>query len=88
MTAPAHRPDASEEPRTQRVWCRAPHPDRYKSGSFECANLLGDIPAGYRFVKVEAERPPVNGDGRVWVQCSRKTCRAWNVFERADDGEA
>jgi hypothetical protein len=49
--------------------------------------LLGDIPTGFHFVTTVPERPPVNGDGRMWIQCSRKTCRQWNVFERVADGE-
>jgi hypothetical protein len=73
-----------EAPRTVRVWCRAQHPDRaYRTG--ECANLLGDIPAGYRFVETAPTRPPANGDGRMWVQCSRAACKAWNVFEKGGE---
>ena len=68
---------------TQRVFCRAPHPDTYKAtGGVACANLLGDIPAGYTFVATTATRPPMRADGRLWLQCSRSACKIWNVFER------
>ena len=77
------------EQRTIRVWCRAPHPDRaYRQG--ECANLLGDIPHGYRFVESQpnGKRPPPEGDGRMWIQCARAACKAWNVFERTSDDDS
>jgi hypothetical protein len=81
MTAPMRRPEALPAPQTVRVYCRAASPDRARrhDSARACSQPLGDIPAGSVFVGT-AQRMPDQPDGRVWMRCSRKECRTWNVF--------
>jgi hypothetical protein len=45
-----------------------------------CGQLLGHAPTATRFVDVAAQAPS-EPDGRIWVRCSRSSCRTWNIFE-------
>jgi hypothetical protein len=64
---------------TTRVHCQAQHPDPRKRGR-RCGAVLGDIPAGWRFVGLSPTRPPQNG--KTQLQCGRRDCRTWNLFEK------
>lgn len=68
---------ATSEP-TVRVQCQAPHPDPRKRGE-PCGYVLGDIPAGWRFVGISPTRPPING--KTQLLCGRRDCRMWNSFD-------
>jgi hypothetical protein len=63
---------------TVRVQCQADHPDPRKRGR-KCLAVLGDIPSTFRFVATSATRPPVNG--KIQIQCTRRNCRTWNIFD-------
>lgn len=68
---------------TVRVQCQASHPDPKRHG--RCGAVLGDIPAPAQFVGTSARRP-TTPDGRIRLQCSRRDCRTWNVFEPVSRG--
>lgn len=82
MTAPAHRSEPREEPRTQRVWCQAElrtDLDRPRM----CGMELGDVPLSFRFVRVTSMKPEPD-ERRIRLKCGRASCRMWNVFELAE----
>jgi hypothetical protein len=64
------------------VKCRA---SRSSSGSGEtlCNTVLGDIRGPVRFVQLAA-RAPEEPDGRIWLKCTRRDCKTWNVFEHVE----
>jgi hypothetical protein len=61
---------------TIRVYCQARN----------CGTILGDVQGPVRFVALVDPnggqgRAPDEPDGRVWLKCSNRNCRAWNVFD-------
>lgn len=64
---------------TVRVQCQADNPDPKLHGT-RCGSILADIPATYRFVGLAARRSSAT-DGRIRVQCKRRDCRTWNIFD-------
>ena len=67
-----------------RVRCHASAPDSARASAIDgkCNNVLGDVIGPLTYVGLSARRPDTP-DGRVWLQCPRKDCRTWNVFEVA-----
>jgi hypothetical protein len=69
-------------PNKIRVRCHASAPGNGRT-PHACNTLLADLPRPVRFVKI-AVRAPEPPDGRIWLKCSRRDCRTWNVFEESD----
>jgi hypothetical protein len=65
------------------VHCYAPHPDPRRRGQ-RCNTEIGDVPSGYVFIATAAKRPAAH-NGRIRLQCSRRDCRTWNIFDRSHD---
>lgn len=74
-----HEPAETSDYLTVRVTCHAPHPDRKRRGE-HCGAVLGDVPGPVRFVGTSARRSHAV-DGRIRLQCGRRDCRTWNIFE-------
>lgn len=69
---------------TVRLFCQSPIHTATNGGR---SPPLGDVPAVVvRFAFVLA-RLPNEPDGRLWLRCTSKDCRAWNCFEWCTDGE-
>lgn len=66
------------KPKTVEVTCHALSPDAKRRGI--CGQVLGHVPAPIRFVGTATKRSSVI-DGRIRLQCARRDCRTWNVFE-------
>jgi hypothetical protein len=67
-------------PQMARVYCRANHPEQNKGS---CSTLLGLVPQGWAFVATSAAPPADNGhDDRIWLKCSKRSCKTWNIFAR------
>jgi hypothetical protein len=66
-----------------RLHCHATAPGAVGA---RCGGILGDLPGPLRFVGLSA-RAPTEQDGMVWVRCTRKDCRTWNVFAPVTIGE-
>lgn len=60
------------------VTCHALNSDPSRRGL--CGTELGHVPGPIRFVGTATKRSDVL-DGRIRLQCSRRDCRTWNVFE-------
>jgi len=65
---------------TVRVCCHAQHPDPKRRGQV-CGKPLGDVPASATFAGLSARRPS-EPDGRIRLQCPRRDCRTWNIFDQ------
>jgi hypothetical protein len=61
------------------VTCHAQHPDPKRRGQL-CGLQLGDVPRGATFAGLSARRPNET-DGRIRLQCTRRDCRTWNIFD-------
>jgi hypothetical protein len=71
-------------PQMERVYCRANHPEQNKGAqTLHCATLLGLVPQGWTFVGTSAAPPSDNAhDTRIWLKCSKRNCKTWNIFAR------
>jgi hypothetical protein len=65
---------------TKRVTCHAQHPDPKRRGQ-RCGAALGDVPQLAVFVGLSARRP-TEPDGRIRLQCPKRDCRTWNIFDQ------
>jgi hypothetical protein len=65
---------------TKRVTCHAQHPDPKRRGQ-SCGSQLGDVPKSATFAGTSARRPN-EPDGRIRLQCPRRDCRTWNIFDQ------
>lgn len=62
-----------------RLVCRAPSTDPRRHNK-PCGAILGDVPGPVRFVGTSPRRSHAV-DGRIRLQCGRRDCRTWNIFE-------
>jgi crossover junction endodeoxyribonuclease RuvC len=65
---------------SKRVTCHAQHPDPKRRGQ-RCGAALGDVPQQAVFVGLSARRP-TEPDGRIRLQCPKRDCRTWNIFDQ------
>lgn len=91
MTAPHPREQLARQPtRMQKVCCHARHALAHKRGDLAeaCGELLGIVPPGWHFLETRRAGPSrhravLDDDGRLWLKCSRRTCKTWNLFTQA-----
>lgn len=69
---------------TERLTCRAPHPDPRKPGR-ECGAELG-VPDGWVWVGLTTRCPPLHERDAdlAYFRCARDDCKVWNIYRWRD----